>query len=451
MADTSTKQPEQPKVLRIGVLQGGKVVQERVVKAGQDVTIGESPRCTFVVTGKGVPKRYSIFTFKSGQYQFAFTQEMDGKLSLDEGMVSCADLRSRPGTVKKGDTWILPINDKCRGKVSLGELTVLFQFVPAPPESAKLMGAQDFRPRLIDDDDPVFLGFLGLFSTMAAVLMVYVYNTEPMDLVTADDIPDRFALVAPPDTDTPDTEDAPELETLEGEEVLKEKEDASIKPKNEGERKMAEASAREQKRQDVTQRSLLLAGLIGTTGDNNSGRQIEDLLGANDSKFGNLSDALQNVGGVAEASEASLAANRGATDGRGSGDSSIGQMSQAGTGTGAGVGSGPAAAPKARAVNPETDGGSATGADAAAALIRKNKAQIQTCYEAELKNNPSLRGRLAVAIDVQDGQVRVVRIEDNQTGNKAVEDCVKRRIRTWRFDASVSGELYSSFVFEPAT
>lgn len=450
MADTSTKQQEQPKVLRIGVLQGGKVVQERVVKAGTDVTIGESPRSTFVVTGKGVPKRYSIFLHKSGQYQLAFTQEMDGKLSLDEGMVSCADLRSRPATAKKGDTWILPLSEKSRGKVSLGELTILFQFVPAPPESARLVGGQDFRPRLLDDDDPAFLGFLGLFSTMAAVLMVYVYNTEVLDLVRADDIPDRFALVAPPDVDAPPPEDRPELETDEGEPVLKEKE-SEIAPKNDSERQMAEASRREAKRQDVTQKSLLLAGLIGTTGENNSGRQIEDLLGNNDSKFGDLSDALQNVGGVAEASEANLAANRGATDGRGTGDVGIGQMSQAGTGTGSGVGSGPAAAPKARAVNPETDGGSATGGDAAAATVRKNKNQIQACYEGELKNNPSLRGRLAVAIDVKDGQVRVVRIEDNGTGNKAIEECVKRRARSWRFDASVTGEIYSTFVLEPAS
>jgi hypothetical protein len=102
-------------------------------------------------------------------------------------------------------------------------------------------------------------------------------------------------------------------------------------------------------------------------------------------------------------------------------------------------------------VNPETDDSSATGGDAAAATVRKHKNQIQACYEGELKNNPSLRGRLAVAIDVKDGQVRVVRIEDNGTGNKAIEECVKRRARTWRFDASVTGEIYSTFVLEPAS
>lgn len=448
MAETPTTKQE-PKVLRIGVLQGGKVVQERVVKAGSDVTIGDSPRCTFVVSGKGVPKKFALFPFKGGSYQFAFTAEMDGKLQLDEGTATCADLRSRPGVQKKGDTWLLPLNERSRGKISLGELTILFQFVPAPPESARLMTAQDFRPKLLDDDDPAFLGFLGLFSTLAAVFMVYVYNVEPLDLVKPDAIPDRFALVAPPDVEPTDKPPEEMLTSDEGKPVEKEKE-AEFKPKNDSERAAAAAAANRDRRENVMKQSRLLAGLIGTTGENNSGRQIEDLLSGNDAKFGNLQDVLQNVGGIEEATSSGLAGQRGATDGSGRSDAGIGSMAKAGTGTGSGVGSGPAAAPKGRANVTDLDQGSATGGDAAGALIRKNKGQIQTCYEGELKNAPSLRGRLAVAIDVKDGQVRVVRIEDNGTGSKALEECVKKRIRGWRFDASVSGELFTTFVLEPA-
>lgn len=455
MAERAPTKQEPPKVLRIGVLQGGKVVQERLVRAGDDVTIGESPRNTFVVSAKGVPSRYTIFAAKGGRYQLAFTADMDGKVALDEGVATFAELRAKPGTAKKGGTWILPLTEKCRGKISLGELTVLFQFVPAPPESARLASSQDFRPRLLDDDDPVFLGFLALFSAMAAVLMVYVYNTEPMDLVKPGDIPDRFVDMIIQDSDPKEPEEVPELiEAEDGTLAQKEKEAEEAggkrEPKSEAEAKAAAAAAAVQKRDDTIQRSKLLTALIGTRGESSSGQMVEDLLGDSDNKFGDLASALQNVDGTAIAGEGTIAANKGASDGRGTGDASIGDMSRGGTGEGTGVGTGPATAVKGR-VTDNIDIGAAEGGEAATKTIRKYKGQVQSCYESELKLNPTLRGRLGVVINVSAGRVTSVTIDDNGTGNKNVENCVKTKVRSWRFEEGVSGELYSTFVLEPSS
>ncbi|NOY26627.1 MAG: AgmX/PglI C-terminal domain-containing protein [Oligoflexia bacterium] len=446
-----------PKVLRIGVLHGGKVVQERLVRPGADVTIGESPRNTFVVSGKGVPKRYTLFVARGSRYQLAFTADMDGKVALDQGVATFKDLRAKPATHKKGGAWSIALSEQSRGKISLGELTVLFQFVPAPPESARLIGATDFRPKLIDDDDPVFLGFLALFSAMAAVLMVYVFNTEPVDLVKPGEIPDRFVDMIINDTPPKEAEEAPPpLESEDGNIVQKEVEPEEAKPKErrsepktEAEKQAAAAAAAAKKREDTIQSSKLLMGLIGTRGENNSGRMVEDLLGEQDNKFGSLQNALQNVDGAAVASESSIQANKGATDGRGAGDASIGDMARAGTGNGAGVADGPGTKVSGRVTN-DLDLSDVEGGEAAGKTIKRYKGQVQNCYEGELKLNPNLRGRLAVVINVVGGAVRSVEVEDNGTGSKAIGDCVKSRIRRWHFDAEVTGPVYSTFVLEPS-
>lgn len=456
MAERAPKQQEQPKVLRIGVLLGGKVVKERLVRPGNDVSIGTSPRNTFVVESEGLPARTLLFTSKGQRFSLCFTEAMKGKVQLESGVATFDQLRAKPDTPKKGDGWHVGLTEKSRGKISIGELTILFQFVPAPPESARLVAAADFRPKLLDDDDPVFLGFLALWSALAAVLMVYVYNTEPVDLVRPEDIPDRFADVLMEPSEPRDPEDEPELlETDEGtivkkEETAEDSEPREAKPKNEAEAKAAAAAAAQKKREETIQRSKLLTALIGTRGEANNGTMIEDLLGDQDNQFGNLQDALQNVDGTAVASEASIAANKGATDGRGTGDASIGDLARAGTGEGAGVGEGPGTTVSGKADIGGIDAGGAEGADSATKTIRRYRGQIQSCYERILKSNPNVRGRLALAIDVNGGRVTNVAIDDNGTKSSELEGCVKTAVRRWRFDAEVTGTVYPTFVLAPS-
>lgn len=455
MAERAPKQQEQPKVLRIGVFLGGKVVKERLVRPGSDVTVGTSPRNTFVVEAEGFPARIVLFTSKGPRFALSFTKEMSGKIQLDSGVATFDQLREKPDTVKKGESWSVPLTEQSRGKVTIGDLTILFQFVPAPPESARVVAAGDFRPKLLDDDDPVFLGFLALFSALAAVLMVYVYNTEPPELVRLEDIPDRFADVLMEPTEPKDPVEEPELlESDEGTIAKKEQEPEDgpkeAKPKSEAEAKAAAAAAAAKKREDTIQRSKLLTALIGTRGETNSGQMIEDLLGDNDNRMGDLASALQNVDGTAVASEASIAANKGATDGRGAGDASIGDLARTGTGEGQGVGSGPGTTVSGRADIGGIDAGAAEGADSATKTIKKYRGQVQSCYERILKSNPNVKGRLAIAIDVSAGRVTSVSIDDNGTKNGELEECVKAAVRRWRFDAEVTGTVYPTFVLAPS-
>lgn len=450
MADKQAQlqqQQDQLKVLRIGMVREGKVVEERMIRAGESVSLGDSAKNTFPLVSKVVPKNFVLFQAdKKGHYVLNFVEKMDGRLSVGDGVKGLDDLRKGGQAKAKAGTWSFPLDDKNRGRVSVDDVTFLFQFVPAPLESMRQLAGIDFTPRLIEEDDAVFYAFLGVFSTLAAVLMVYVYNTEIREL-TIDDIPERVAeLVIPPKEPEPektaevaDDGDKPKKE----EEKPKDDKPEEAKPKREltEAEKQALEAARQQRQRDQVMQSKLLLGILGTRGETSSGDTVVDIFADSDAVGAGLKDSLANVSG-AEIATAAMGV-REATAGGGRADASIGELGRGGGGS-ASVGSGPKAAVKARSDlgSVEAVGGDA---DKVKSTIARYRGQVQNCYEQRLRENPSLSGRLLIAININEGRVTSAGIDENGTGDKGLETCVVGRVRTWRFDPEVTMDLYLPF------
>lgn len=449
MADKSNGQQQQAKVLRIGIVQGGKVVHERLIKPGQSVTIGESPKNTFVFSAPGLPKRFTIFQVKGGQYHMAFIPEMQGKVALEDGIRNLAQLSAAGGNAPLE----FSLTAKSRGKIVVGDVTVLFQFVAAPPESARKIARQDFRPKLLDEDDPVFLGFLALWTAVAAVLMIYVYNTEPIESASMDEIPDRFVtLIQEAEEAPPPEETEPKVDQdAEGEVVEKEVKEEDPKkaekveePKTK-EEKVAAAERKEQKREEAMQKSALLQALIGTRGANHAdGAMVQDVFADGDANLKDLGAALQGVDSAQAATEDSVAM-RGQKDGGGRGDAGIGDVTKGGGGTSDVAAVKTAAPKKATAGVGKVEAASGEGADAIRATVKRYNPRIKQCYEQRLKEVPTLGGRVAADVTINAGRVTSVSIAENTTGDAKLESCITRSIKGWRFDASVSDDIYLPF------
>jgi hypothetical protein len=440
------------KVLRIGIVKDGKVVHERLIKPGQNVTVGESPRNTFVVPNAGLPKRFTLFQCKGGKYQLNVTSSMGGKFATQAGVSDIAVAFASPDVAKKGDVSIIPVGDGARGKVVVGNITVLFQFVPAPPESARMVNRQDFRPRLFDEDDPVFIGTLSVFMAMAAVLLIYVWNTDPVETTTLAEIPDRFVQIIQPKDEQPDKPDPvveeKVLETADGKPADKEKVEEEKKkipekkPQTEAEKAAAEAAKTARKRDDMMKKSKLLAALIGTRGSTKSDGTVEDLFADSDASIGSIQDALQNVDGVGIATSANMGVKKGGSGGRS--DAKIGDLAKGGGGT-AEVGSGPATKVVGKASLGAIDAGGSAHAGSIKSVVSKKKGQVQYCYEQRLKENPNIGGRIAISVDIVNGRVTKVMISENQTGDKAIESCIKGKVRRWRFSSEVTESIFLPF------
>lgn len=129
-----------PKVLRVGLVMGGKVIEERVIKDRGHVTIGPSEKSTFVTPGKNVPSNFRLFELVGNFYVLNFLDNMTGKLAQESGVTDLAELKhdAKKSTVANVTVFQVPLTDDARGKVVVGDTTFLFQFVAAPAAPAKV-------------------------------------------------------------------------------------------------------------------------------------------------------------------------------------------------------------------------------------------------------------------------------------------------------------------------
>ncbi len=129
-----------PKVLRVGLVMGGKVIEERVIKERTHVTIGPSEKSTFVTPNKNVPANFRLFELVGNAYVLNFLDNMTGRLAQKSGVTDLDGLKYEASRTSVGNVTVyqVALSDDARGKVVVGDVTFLFQFVTAPVVTAKV-------------------------------------------------------------------------------------------------------------------------------------------------------------------------------------------------------------------------------------------------------------------------------------------------------------------------
>lgn len=128
----ATSRVPENRVLRVGIIQDGQIVQEKLVRKAGDVTIGKSGKCSLRLPIPSAPDCYLLFQFRDDRYYLRFTSRMTGKVSIGDKVMELSELRESLQVEKKGDYYFLPFTDKDRGKLVFGDFNLLFQFVIPP-------------------------------------------------------------------------------------------------------------------------------------------------------------------------------------------------------------------------------------------------------------------------------------------------------------------------------
>src|SRR5271165_1138308 len=178
-----------PKVLRIGLVQGGKVIEERVIKQRTSVTIGPSEKSMFVIPSKAIPPNFKVFELQGGEYYLNFLDGMTGRVALKTGISDLSALKAQAKRVPVGNVqaYQVPLSDEARGKVVVGETTFLFQFVAPPPVQPKPQLPVSVRSGLASEIDwttTIIAAFSFLFH-FGAVGSIY---SDWMDPVVDDEV-----------------------------------------------------------------------------------------------------------------------------------------------------------------------------------------------------------------------------------------------------------------------
>ena len=426
--------PATAKVLRIGVVVEGKIVQERLIRAGEAVSVGEGPRNTFVLAGSRLGEGQTVFSVKGRQYTLTVPEWVEGRLAVGPNAQDLRELRTG-GASKVGDVWHYPLTENARGKIAMGAVTLLFQFVPAPPESARAVTASDFRPRLVDNDDPLFLGLLGIFSAVAAASIVWMLTTEVKEKEPNAALIGRvFEIKAP---------------------VKEEPEDKAEQPKEEAPAEEAKKPAEEAPAEAAAVAAVEAAPAAPKTAADGA-KAAQDLL---DSLGIVASGSAGDATGPATASASELgdliaAGNSGTSSATNLGPGIVGAT---GTGsTGVAVGAGPkvgvstaakvvASAPvkierSVAAAKATVNATAGSNADVESA-IKRNSARIKGCADVAAKTNESLKGIIGASWQINAGKVSAVRITTNETKDAGFEACVVKSISAFKFDSSLSGTV----------
>jgi hypothetical protein len=466
--------PDNTKLLRIAVVNHSTLVEEHVIRRGKSVTVGAGTRNTICLPGTPIGRGFELFARRrGGGYALRFDDTMSGRVAVGQALHSLPSLKSEGRAELDGERWVLPLDDSSRGKITVGEDVLLFQFVkPTPPRP---------KPELPLAMRGGLLGFLGnaagLSPTLSGALLLslvlqigfiayVVFEVVPAPRITASDIME-FSYVMHTDYEVPEVEvsEEPPLEmesaVADVETVREDLDDERVDeavPAEENET-VAEAPSepvqadREELRANARER---LDGhrFWGPASNSPSGlgdplervlhvseRDLEAVL----RRTTNRGDGLASVGSTTLPAERADLIERDVGLGRHVRE----RISEIGASEERVVRVEPA---RIRHSRPQPQGPTDPEyLEYLTEIMRDRVRVIRRCYERALSNDSTLGGRLVLEFTIEtNGRVSSPRLPSNQLGD-VVGACVERRVRSWRFEApSRNLTVRKTYILAPA-
>ena len=449
------------RILRVGIIQNGQVVEERIFRSREAVTAGQGLKNSFVVASSAFPASLTLFEVKGGKYQLRVTSAMQGRVALADGMLDLASVATSGKGQKAGDAWIVEIPDTSRGKVSLGDTTMLFQFVAPPPLKVLPQLPANMRGNLLTflataaSVDAVYLSSFAFSFLLQAGSILYAVNfvpPPPRDAAMKEMTERIIKLIANVEPPKPKEEEVPTEVDPNAEAEKADEKKAEEKPEPEA-KPAQEAPPRSQEEiraaaaVRVKQESALSALFNSDSGagpalgisESMSSKRADEVIA--NQKLAGDGTGIASKSGLGGSDGASGSVKRGGVDV--SGSSSVGSAT-------AGRVEGTTAAkvkPRLRAEAESMAGSGSLSKDKIREVIDRRKKDIERCYERELAKDPGLKGRLEIKWTIgEEGTVTQADVGENDLGS-AVAACSKGVVRRWRFAKPDGGSITVSKVF----
>jgi hypothetical protein len=409
------------------------------------ITIGESRNTDIFLSSEGLPiEAFPLIRYVDGEYLLTFTAQMEGEVELDGQLHALHQVRGTSVARKDpdlDDSYFVRLPENARAIVHWGGATFALRFVaPAKPVPNPFFKNLDLQY--------INMLLLSVFFHIATVVtcLVYPYDTEMLrdDLF---DKPDRFAkLVLEPVQETTATKNM--LEKLQ-----KKVEEKAEKPKPEKNHLKVNTEVQKTRRPKKTtaQKQAEVKQKFSRMFSGSGGRGMGSILGGGGG--GTLTGSLSNVigttgSGSATAGLAGLGIRGGPLTGGGIGTSrgiagigTAGRLGGGGMRYGSGVNLGKRKDRNLIGFSTPVVMGSLP-KEVIQRVINQHRKQIVYCYEVELQRNQSLAGKVAMKwIIAATGAVAKVIVTETTLRNKNVENCIRAKIKTWKFPAPAGGGI----------
>ncbi|MRG93232.1 AgmX/PglI C-terminal domain-containing protein [Polyangium spumosum] len=428
-----------PKVLRVGVVLGGKVIEERIIKQRTHVTIGPSEKSMFVTPNKNVPPSFRLFELVGDEYALNFLEGMSGRVALKTGVTDLASLKSQAKKVSFGNTqaFQVPLSDDARGKIVVGDTTFLFQFVAAPPPQPKPQLPASVRGGFVQSIDwtTTIIAAFSFLLHFGAVGTIYSDWMDPLvndEVDVAQILESVRSLPPPPPVEQPkETDTTPTQASTAQAEAPKPSAGASA-AKGAGGGKISDARA-SAIANELAQLDMQMLGALNASGNATAG-----VLDRGDVPLGLLDNAAASGAGAGLGGIAGL--NLGAAGGGtvrpgaagGGGLASIGDT-QAATAASA---QGAVKTVKGPTGSANVGGAAVSGGNVANAssVVAGMAAGFRRCYNRGLQSDPTMKGSVRITAKIgPNGEVLSASPSGGGGLSGEVISCVVARVQSAQF------------------
>lgn len=425
-----------PKVLRIGLVQSGRVVEERIIKQRTHVTVGPSEKSMFVISSTAVPGSFRLFELVGNDYCLNFLDSMTGRVALPTGISDLAMLKGQARRTPQG-AYQIRLTEDSRGKVVIGDLTFLFQFVAPPPVQPKpqLPVAVYRGASSIDWPTTIIASFAFLIHFMA-IGALYSDWLDPIvdeEVSVAGLVDTMKNLPPPPPLEEPTEVEEVEATTTKAEPEPKAKASKGTAKQADGGGAMSATEAAALSN-ELDQLEMATLGALANTGPATAG-----VLKGGDVPTSALDAAAASGAGVGIGGLNLGNAGGAIRPGQGGGLAGIGARGR-GTGTeGAGTEKVVKKGPKGSAAvgGAAVSGGTVSNASRVVAGMR---AGFRNCYNRGLAVNPDAAGSIRLTIRVgPGGEVQSVAAAPSGNLPGSVVSCVRARASAAQFSPPEGG------------
>ncbi|MEC8024588.1 MAG: AgmX/PglI C-terminal domain-containing protein [Myxococcota bacterium] len=465
------------KILRIGIIQGGKIVEERLMRRRERISVGQSPKNTFYVPISKLPHHLQLFEVKNGNYQLILSEGLRGRISYDNKVHPLEALQLHSNVIEKGGVKLLPLTEQNRGKVVLGDIAILFQFVPAPPAVPKpqlpAAARGGLSQSIMAESSFLFSLLASLIFQVGFVALSLVFQTPPDKIKKLNRYVEQLKVDVEILGQEKEEEEEPEKKEQEEEEPEPDEEDDSDaevepppvpeppKPKRKPapkrlekpkapEKKQKKVAKNDAKKREKVRKATLLKFVTAAGPGGNAGP--DTLKNGHQERIATAFDP----GGikVADSADESVGFRGGPKLADGAGDARLKGLDAAERGKGnltgdvKSSGRKVAKAKKERRVKARVGlrGPRATGGigrlDGAqvSKVFRRRSSAFRSCYESRLKVNPNLSGKITLRFTIGTaGRITNISVAKNSTGDSAVGSCILRKVKRWKFASPEGG------------
>jgi hypothetical protein len=436
-----------PKVLRIGVVQAGRVAEERIIKQRTHVTVGANEKNMFVVSTQNLPPTFRLFELVGNDYHLNFLDGMTGRIALPTGI---SDLNMLKGQARRNaqGAYQVRLTEDSRGKVVIGDTTFLFQFVAPPPIQPKpqlpvavLRGASsiDWNTTII-----AALSFLCHFMALGAIYSDWLDPVIDDEVSVAGLIDSLKNLPPPPPVEEKPADKPDDTAKPDKAEAVKAPSTSAPAPGPKGPSAPMSAKETAALTNELDKIDMAVLAFAGT------GPATAGVLKNGEVPTGSLDQAAASAAAVgAGGGDLNLKGGGGAIrpGAAGGGLAGIGT-----TGRGAGTeGTGAGAKVEGPKGNASVGGAAVSGGTVsnAARVVAGMRAGFRNCYQRGLAENPDAAGSIRLTIRVgPGGEVAGVSPAPSGSLPASVISCVVARAQAAQFDPPEGG---SAVIAVPVT